>query len=105
MNASPDTQELIDAEVRRLVDEGYETAKRILTEQREDLDRLALGLLEYETLTGKEITRVIDGLPLNRGSDDDDQREDPGASGIAAIAKALNSPRPSRDVIEVEPAT
>lgn len=105
VNASPDTQELIDAEVRRLVDEGYETAKRILTEQREDLDRLALGLLEYETLTGKEITRVIDGLPLNRGSDDDDQREDPGASGIAAIPKAGKAPRPSRDGIEVEPAT
>lgn len=48
---------------------------------------------------------MIDGLPLNRGSDDDDQREDPGASGIAAIPKAGKAPRPSRDGIEVEPAT
>ncbi len=45
MNAGPDTQEMIDEEVRKLVDEGYETAKRILTEQRDDLDRLANGLL------------------------------------------------------------
>ena len=52
---------------RRLVDEGYETAKRILTEKREDLERLAKGLLEYETLTGSEITRVIAGEPLKRG--------------------------------------
>ena len=74
VNAGPDTHELIDAEVRVLVDEGYETAKRILTEKRDDLDRLAHGLLEYETLTGKEITRVINGQPLNRGSDDDEPR-------------------------------
>ena len=74
VNAGPDTHELIDAEVRVLVDEGYETAKRILTEKRDDLDRLANGLLEYETLTGKEITRVIHGQPLNRGGDDDEPR-------------------------------
>ena len=45
-NAWPDTHELIDAEVRVLVDEGYETAKRILTEKRDDLDRLVLGLVD-----------------------------------------------------------
>ena len=43
VNAGPDTHELIDAEVRALVDEGYETAERILTEKRDDLDRLANG--------------------------------------------------------------
>ncbi len=59
--------------VKELVDEGYETAKRILTEKREDLERLAQGLLEYETLTGSEITKVIAGEPLNRGDDDDDK--------------------------------
>jgi cell division protease FtsH len=56
--------------VKELVDEGYETAKRILTEKREDLERLAQGLLEYETLTGNEIQKVIAGEPLNRGDDD-----------------------------------
>ena len=58
---SPETQEIIDAEVRRLVDEGYQKAKSILTEKRRDLERLAEGLLEFETLTGDEITRVIEG--------------------------------------------
>ena len=98
VNAGPDTQEQIDEEVRKLVDEGYETAKRILTEKNGDLDRLARGLLEYETLTGKEITRVIDGLPLNRGDGGGDDHEDttPGASGIAAIPKTGKSPRPGR---------
>ena len=67
---SPETQEIIDAEVRRLVDEGYLEAKRILTERRSDLDRLATGLLEYETLTGSEIVSVISGQSIERNSSD-----------------------------------
>jgi cell division protease FtsH len=106
VNAGPDTHELIDSEVRVLVDEGYATAKRILTEKRDDLDRLANGLLEYETLTGKEITRVIAGQPLNRGSNDDEPGQDTGGAGIAAIPKTGKAPRPARDDgLEPEPAT
>ena len=55
------TQKIIDAEVLRLVEEGYETAKRILTKKRKDLDKLANGLLEYETLSGEEITDLLEG--------------------------------------------
>jgi cell division protease FtsH len=104
VNAGPDTHELIDQEVRKLVDEGYAAAKRILTETRDDLDRLAQGLLEYETLTGKEITRVIHGQPLNRGADEDDGKEE--GSGIAAIPKTGKAARPARgeDGLEPEPA-
>ncbi|QIE40653.1 ATP-dependent zinc metalloprotease FtsH [Meridianimarinicoccus aquatilis] len=69
---SPDTQKLIDAEVRKLVDEGYETAKRVLTDHADEHHRLAEALLEYETLTGSEITKVMAGEPLNRGDDEDD---------------------------------
>lgn len=60
-NASPETGEMIDAEVRRIVEEGYATAQRILSEKKNELDRLAQGLLEYETLTGSEITEIIAG--------------------------------------------
>ena len=91
-----------DSEVRRLIDEGYETAKRILTEKYEDLDRLAKGLLEYETLTGSEITRVIAGEPLNRGDDrNDTPPQGPGAS-VTAIPKTAR-PRPPRAEPEPEP--
>lgn len=58
-NASPETEELIDAEVRRIVEEGYDIAKQILQEKKTHLEKLALGLLEYETLTGDEIKTVI----------------------------------------------
>lgn len=85
-NHSAATQKIIDDKVKELVDQGYETAKRILTEKRDDLERLAQGLLEYETLTGSEITRVIAGEPLNRGDDGDDTGTGGGAS-ITAIPK------------------
>ncbi|MGR3793898.1 ATP-dependent zinc metalloprotease FtsH [Vannielia sp. SX4] len=105
-NHSGITQKLIDDKVRDLVDEGYETAKRILTEKSEDLERLAQGLLEYETLTGNEITRVIAGEPLNRG-DDDDTGAAPGGGqsdkpSLTAIPKT--KPRKGGGGMEPEPS-
>ena len=58
---SQDTQKIIDAEVRRFIQEGYETAKRILTEKRDQLDKLANGLIMYETLSGEEIKDLLAG--------------------------------------------
>ena len=59
------TQRVIDDEINRLVEEGYDTAKRILIEKRKELDTLAKGLLEYETLSGKEIMDLLEGkVPL-----------------------------------------
>ncbi|MCG6904628.1 MAG: ATP-dependent zinc metalloprotease FtsH [Rhodobacter sp.] len=91
---SVESQEKIDAEVRRFVDEGYETAKRILTEKSEDLHRLAQGLLEYETLTGDEITKVIAGQPLNRGDDEDDRPDSSGPASVTSIPKTKPKPKP-----------
>jgi len=67
-NASEATVQKIDSEIRRLVEEGYKHATRILTEKRADLETLAKGLLEYETLTGKEITELLKGKKPNRES-------------------------------------
>ncbi len=59
--SSPETRELIDSEIRRIVDEGYKKAMSILVERKVQLERLAEGLLEFETLTGEEIGRIVDG--------------------------------------------
>ncbi|MHA1529438.1 MAG: ATP-dependent zinc metalloprotease FtsH [Alphaproteobacteria bacterium] len=87
------TQKLIEDEVRRLIDEGYETAKRILTEHREEFERLAQGLLEYETLTGDEIAKVIVGEKIDR-SDSDDLPPVGGEGSHAAVPKAGKPKRP-----------
>ena len=54
--------------MRRLVETGYKDATRILTEKREDLETLAKGLLEFETLSGDEISDLLDGKKPNRES-------------------------------------
>jgi cell division protease FtsH len=58
----------IDKEIRRFVEEGYNEATRILTEKRADLETLAKGLLEFETLSGDEITDLLNGKKPNRES-------------------------------------
>src|SRR6266403_2079916 len=67
-NASEATVQKIDSEIRRLVEEGYNEATKILTEQRADLEALAKGLLEYETLSGDEIQDLLKGKKPNRES-------------------------------------
>ena len=102
-NVSPDTQERIDAEVKRIVDEGYETAQRILTEKADDLHRLANGLLEYETLTGDEIAKVIAGEPLNRGDDDDTTPGVGEKASITSVPKTRPRAKAASEGGEMEP--
>ena len=86
-SVSAQTKELIENEVKKLIDEGYETARRILIEKADDFERLAKGLLEYETLTGDEIRKVIAGEALGGGDDADKPASGGGATSIAAIPK------------------
>jgi cell division protease FtsH len=67
-NASEATVQKIDTEIRRFVEEGYNEATRILTEKRADLEALAKGLLEFETLSGDEIQDLLKGKKPNRES-------------------------------------
>ena len=60
---SDQTQKLVDEEIKALVNEGYDTARRILTENIDALHTIAKGLLEYETLSGDEIRDLLDGKP------------------------------------------
>ncbi|GGE20026.1 membrane protease FtsH catalytic subunit [Gemmobacter megaterium] len=102
-SVSAETKRLIEDEVKRLIDEGYETAHKILLEKNEDFERLAQGLLEYETLTGEEITKVIAGEALGG---DDDPGSSPshggGLSNLVAIPKT--KPRGSSGGLEPEPS-
>ena len=49
----------MDSEIRKIVDKGYERAKKVLTEKIDDLHKLAKALLTYETLSGEEIENLI----------------------------------------------
>jgi cell division protease FtsH len=67
-NMSQATVQKIDAEIRRLVEDGYQEAQTILTDKRGDLETLAKGLLEFESLSGDEIKDLIMGKRPNRQS-------------------------------------
>ncbi len=100
----PETQEKIDVEVRKLVDEGYATAKNILKKEKKKLDLLANGLLEYETLTGSEITQVLSGKPLNRDLDDFDEPDDKqDKSSVTSIPKTGTNGRKKGGGLKSQP--
>ncbi|MDM8168760.1 ATP-dependent zinc metalloprotease FtsH [Roseovarius sp.] len=105
-SVSAHTKELIEEEVKRLIDEAYEHAHAILTEKKDEWERLAQGLLEYETLTGEEIERVIRGEPPE--SDDDgsapEKEEKPSVTAIPKT-KPKSSPGSGEGGMEPEPST
>jgi cell division protease FtsH len=99
-NVSEDTAQIIDAEIKRLIDTAYQQANQILTEKSKDHEVLAQGLLEYETLSGEEIKDLINGKPPSRPdpsemdlppvggsavpSDDEEEATDAGRPGNAS---------------------
>ncbi|KIU52229.1 ATP-dependent zinc metalloprotease FtsH [Bradyrhizobium elkanii] len=92
-NASEATVQKIDSEIKRLVEEGYKEATRILTEKHGDLEALAKGLLEFETLTGDEIIDLLKGKKPNRESVLEPST--PRASAVPPAGKSR--PRPDPD--------
>jgi cell division protease FtsH len=99
-SVSAETKRTIEAEVKALIDEGYDLARKLLLEKAEDFERLAKGLLEYETLTGDEIRKVIAGETLGN---DDDKAAPPsgGNTSILSIPKTKGkAPKPG---LEPEP--
>ena len=58
-HVSEDTAKKIDSEVKKIVQSGYDRAKKILTEKVDDLHKVAKALLEYETLSGEEIKKIV----------------------------------------------
>ena len=63
-NYSEKVAEEIDDEVRRLIDHAYSTARQILGDNRDRLDKLVKVLLEVENIEGEDLRRVLDGLDL-----------------------------------------
>ena len=82
---SEETQKKVDSEIKKLVDEGYERAKKILNEKIEDLHKLAKTLLLYETLSGDEIRNLIfHGKSVER-NDEKDLPEEGKSSALGSM--------------------
>jgi cell division protease FtsH len=80
---SDETQKIVDDEVHKFVDEGYDKAREILENHMDELHIIGKGLLEYETLSGKEIRDLLDGKPPFR-----DYGDDNGGNSESAVPSA-----------------
>ncbi|TRO23979.1 ATP-dependent zinc metalloprotease FtsH [Ectopseudomonas mendocina] len=60
-NVSGETAKQIDEEVRRIIDECYDTAKKLLVENRDKLDAMAEALMKYETIDAEQIDDIMNG--------------------------------------------
>jgi cell division protease FtsH len=89
-NVSEATAQKIDQEVRRLIDEAYTAATKIILKKKKDWVAIAEGLLEYETLSGDEIAGLLVGRKPSRDADD----ETPTARGTAVPSAGAAKKKP-----------
>ncbi|MBV1885880.1 MAG: ATP-dependent zinc metalloprotease FtsH [Parvibaculaceae bacterium] len=76
-NTSEETQKLIDGEVRTIVEDAHELARKVITENLDELHIIGKGLLEFETLSGDEIIALLKGVRPVR----EDLTDPPASSG------------------------
>jgi cell division protease FtsH len=91
-NVSEATAREIDSEIKDIIDRAYNKSRRLLTENIEELHRLARGLLEYETLSGDEIRTVLRGEPVIRKVVDEPAPESRRASVPTAGGRPASPP-------------
>jgi cell division protease FtsH len=80
-NASEATAQLIDAEIRELVEGGYGRAKGLISEELNRLHDLAQALLEHETLTGEEVGAILRGEPMPKAQPRPEAGQAPSSGG------------------------
>ena len=82
---SEETAKKVDSEIRKIVDKGYERAKKILTDKIDDLHKLAKALLTYETLTGDEIENLVNKNMYPKNKEDVNVEDDKDESALGSI--------------------
>jgi cell division protease FtsH len=98
---SEETSIRIDSEVRKIVTEQYERARRILEENRDTMVRLAEALLEHESLDGVQIRRIVAGLTIDDGessatnSEEPQQVKEPSARPLKPILPPITGSNPA----------
>ncbi len=96
------TAQIIDSEVRRLVDDAYSEATKIIKKKKKDWETLSQGLLEYETLSGDEIAELLKGNPPNR--DEDSGKPPSRGSAVPTAGKKKKGGEPDSGDMEPQPS-
>lgn len=84
-NMSDETAHAIDEEIRRVIDDNYDRAKTLLTENLDKLHLMAEALIQYETIDSKQIDEIMQGRKPSPPSDwNDEGNSTPGGQGEVA---------------------
>ena len=85
-NMSEETAKKVDSEVKKIVDKGYERARKVLTDKLDDLHKLAKALLIYETLSGDEIRDLIlKDIKPSRSFKEEDEDDGKASSALGSL--------------------
>ena len=63
---SQQTAEVIDREVKAIIDQAYQASRKLLLDNRETLERIAQAVLRYETLSADEVDQIVQGKKLDK---------------------------------------
>jgi len=102
-NISEETSQKIDEEIRRLIDNAYDTATKVLKKKKKDWETLSQALLEYETLSGEEIAELFKGNPPNRDEDSGKPPSRGSAVPTAGAASGKKGDKPDSGDMEPQP--
>ncbi|MCK6454006.1 MAG: ATP-dependent zinc metalloprotease FtsH [Alphaproteobacteria bacterium] len=103
-NVSDATAKVIDEEIRRIVENGEDTARTILGEHMEELHKVAKGLLEYETLSMDEVKQLLAGQTIHRDRGDGEApKAQAGAGGRRASVPTSGGKQGGPGGLEPEP--
>ncbi len=102
-NMSEDTAKLIDQEVRRIVTEGEETARVVLTAHRTELEAITQALMEFETINGEEVKALMRGEKIMRTPDDDGSVETVSSAVPSTGSRARPRDEPDTGGMEPQP--
>jgi cell division protease FtsH len=85
-SVSEEVAQKIDKEIRKLVDEGYNKAKQILTDKVDDLHKIAKALMTYETLTGDEISDLLlKNISPKKLTDIEEEKDGKNSSALGSL--------------------
>ena len=94
-NVSEATMQKVDLEIRRIIDEQYALARKLIEENRDKVEMMAKMLLEWETLDSEQVEDIMQGRPprepkVNPGTAPTNSYGGPGAGPDAAPAPTIN---------------
>src|SRR5438128_1146425 len=87
-NVSEATMQKVDAEIRRIIDQQYRVARKILEDNRDKVEAMTKALLEWETLDSDQIGDIMSGKPPRPPKPSNSQTTKPPASGDAGAEGA-----------------